>query len=43
MMAYGIVADTMRSTLVANKGDAMVAQPVDLRELIDQQAIAMGL
>jgi hypothetical protein len=43
MMVYRIVAETLRFTLVAKGGDAMVAQLVGLRELIDQQAISMGL
>jgi hypothetical protein len=42
MMVYRIVAEIVRSTFVAKPG-AAVAQPVDLRELIDQQTIAMGL
>jgi hypothetical protein len=43
MMVYRIVAETLRFTLVAKGGDAMVAQLVGLRELIEQQAISMGI
>jgi len=43
MMAYRAVADTVRSTLVAADGDAMVAQLIDLREVIDQHAEAIDL
>jgi hypothetical protein len=43
MMVYGIVADTMRSTFVATEGDSTLAQLVDLRELLDQHADALGL
>jgi hypothetical protein len=42
MLIYRIVAKTARSTLLAKKGDAVVAQLVDLRELIDRQSNAMG-
>jgi hypothetical protein len=43
MIVYRMVAETVRSTLVAKAGDAIVAQLVDLRALIHQQAIAMEL
>jgi hypothetical protein len=43
MIVYGIVADTMRSTFVATEADSMLALLVDLRELIDQHADALGL
>jgi PilZ domain len=41
MMAYRAVADTVRSTVAAAEGDAMVAQLMDLREMIDQHADAI--
>ncbi len=43
MMAYRAVADTVRSTVVAADGDAMVAQLIDLREVIDQHADALDV
>jgi hypothetical protein len=38
MMAYRAVADTMRSTILADEGDEMVAQLSDLRDVIDHLA-----
>jgi hypothetical protein len=42
LVAYRTVAATARLTFSA-EGEAVVAQSVDLRKLIDQQADAMGL
>jgi hypothetical protein len=41
MMAYRAVADTVRSTILADQGDEMVAQLSDLRDVIDHHAEAI--
>jgi hypothetical protein len=41
MMAYRAVADTVRSTILADEGDEMVAQLSDLRDVIDHHAEAI--
>lgn len=41
MMAYRAVADTVRSTILADEGDEMVAQLRDLRDVIDHHAEAI--
>ena len=38
MMAYRAVADTVRSTILADEGDEMVAQLSDLRDVINHHA-----
>ncbi len=43
MMAYRAVADTVRSTIVAEEGDAMVAQLRELRSVIDQHTDAIDV
>ena len=43
VMAYRAVADTVRSTIVAADGDAMMAQLSDLRGLIGQHADAIDV
>ena len=40
MMAYRAVADTVRSTILADEGDEMVAQLSDLRDVINHHAKA---
>ena len=40
MMAYRAVADTVRSTILADEGDEMVAQLSDLRDVINHHAEA---
>jgi hypothetical protein len=41
MMAYRAVADTVRSTILADVGDEMVTQMSDLRDVIDRHAEAI--
>jgi hypothetical protein len=42
MMGYRAVADTVRSTITNEDGDAMVAQLIHLRQVIEQHAEAVG-
>ncbi len=41
MMAYRDVADVMRSTITEEDDDVMVAQLVELRDVIDQHTAAI--
>jgi hypothetical protein len=41
MMAYRAVADAVRSTITQEDGDVMVAQLVELRDVIDQHTAAI--
>ncbi len=41
MMAYRAVADAMRSTITEEDGDVMMAQLVELRDVIDQHTGAI--
>jgi len=42
MMSYRAVADTVRSSIVADDGDAMVAELRNLRTVIDRHVDAIG-